>query len=87
MLDNHTYSVNPLQWYSKRELEFTPSHFVIASKPLSAESKKWILHTLHGRFSTVTDYDDINGFAVMNVLGKPAFEDPKEALIYELTWG
>jgi len=41
----------------------------------------WIATTLNGRYSLVTMMDeDYQKFQV------PAFEDPREAVLYELTW-
>jgi hypothetical protein len=62
-----------------RELDFAPNHFVISNTKLTTDSKIWILEKLTGRFAIVGD-------VVFSSL-VPAFEDPKEALFYELTWG
>lgn len=84
------YEVDPIVWFGEREIPFTPRHFVIANHPLTFESKKWILSNLRGRFSIVSinsvSEDNNIGIPVVNIMGKPAFEDPKEALLYELTW-
>ena len=62
-----------------RELDFVPKHFVIATTPMTDESKIWILEKLIGRFCSAAGGKSFNY--------RPAFEDPKEALFYELTWG
>jgi hypothetical protein len=84
------YIVDPMVWFSVRELAFTPRHFVVANQSLTIESRRWILSNLTGRFSIVSPSniwdDDGTGISVIDVMGKPAFEDPKEALLYELTW-
>jgi hypothetical protein len=79
----------PSNWYANRELTYTPKHFVISSTPLTPESKIWILNKLSGRFSVVklveeTDDTFLSIFSESNV--RPAFEDPKELVFYELTW-
>jgi hypothetical protein len=87
-------SVNPLHWFGNRELEYTPKHFTIARTPLTEESKLWILNTLTGRFSVFNaeeniDDDFLGGVTVFTLssnMGRPAFEDPTEAVFYELTW-
>jgi len=81
------YSVNPISWFSERELSFTPKHFVVANTALTEESTFWVHNTLKGRFSVMYKaMDDDMLFSVFIVNGCPAFEDPKEAIIYELTW-
>ena len=79
----------PSNWYSNRELDYTPKHFVISTTELTMESKIWILNKLSGRFSVVkwseqSDDDIFNIFTDTN--GRPAFEDPRELVMYELTW-
>jgi hypothetical protein len=73
--------INLHTWFMERELEFKPAHFIESSVPVTEESKVWILEKLTGRFTlgpgAVTFY---NGMF-------PSFEDSKEALFYELTWG
>lgn len=73
--------INLHTWFIDRELDFTPSHFVTSSTPLRDDAKSWILEKLTGRFSVVSSASGFFGSQ------SPAFEDPKEALFYELTWG
>lgn len=87
-MDKH---LNPITWYSNRELSFTPSHFVISKTSLTTESKLWIINHLTGRYSIVSSTNDLDvlnqpWLMVHDINGTPAFEDPKEALLYELTW-
>ena len=72
--------INLYTWFIDRELDFVPSHFVKSNTRLTDESKMWILEKLSGRF-TILGHDGFYGSLV------PAFEDPKEALFYELKWG
>ena len=79
----------PSNWYANRELTYTPKHFVISSTPLTSESKVWILNKLAGRFSVVKwseETDDTLLSIFSEVEARPAFEDPKELVFYELTW-
>jgi hypothetical protein len=80
------YQIDPVTWFSERELKHTPKHFVVSKTPLTNESKIWILNKLKGRFSVALTEDNSNDFLVFHSMGNPAFEDPKEAIIYELTW-
>lgn len=71
--------------FGNRELTLTPQHFVVATTPLSTESRNWILESTVGRFSIIIKQDS----AYEDTAFKrdfPAFEDPKEAILYELTW-
>lgn len=82
--------LDPISWYSNRELEHTPVHFVMATTELTEESKLWILNNLRGRFSIVKPptsklAGDVFAFLDFNN-GVPAFEDSKEATMYELKW-
>ena len=74
--------INLHTWFMQRELDFTPSHFVTSKTPVTDESKLWILEKLSGRFSLMASQGSV-------IFGArcPSFEDPKEALFYELTWG
>lgn len=78
------YEVKPLSWFSKREMSFTPMHFTVTSQPLTIESKQWVLDTLTGRFSVVESATHHHTF--ISQFGTIAFEDPKEAILYELRW-
>lgn len=71
--------LNLSQWFIDRELDFTPAHFTVAKTPITDGARAWILEKLVGRFSMTGG----NGFAIKQY---PAFEDPKEAVFYELAW-
>lgn len=72
--------INLHTWFMNRELDFSPKHFVVSNTRVTTESKIWIQEKLSGRYAIV---------ALENAFMEqvPAFEDPKEALFYELTWG
>lgn len=73
--------ININTWFVDRELSVVPEHFTKTTTPITSESKTWILEKLRGRFAiiggTLGMFGDIT----------PSFEDPKEAVFYELTWG
>lgn len=83
--------IDPAVWYTERQVtNHTPRHFVRANTALSTESIAWILNNLKGRFAIVhTDLFNNATFdlVVASLYGYPAFEDPKEAVLFELTWG
>jgi hypothetical protein len=83
--------LNPITWYSNRELQFTPAHFIISKTSLTNESILWIINNLKGRYSIVSVHQELDIISnpwlyVSDLMGSPAFEDPKEAILYELTW-
>lgn len=80
------YQIDPTSWFTERELKYTPKHFIVSKTPLTNEGKIWILNKLKGRFSITFTEDATDDFLVFNTMGNPAFEDPKEAIFYELTW-
>lgn len=72
--------INIQTWFSERELDYVPSHFVPSNVPLSPDAREWILEKLQGRFAITYRFTyTVNEIYV-------AFEDPKEAMFYELTW-
>jgi hypothetical protein len=74
--------INLHTWFIDRELDFLPEHFVKSNTPLTDESLVWITERLVGRYSL---QGNKNGYMAITIY--PSFEDPKEALFYELTWG
>lgn len=80
------HEINPQVWFGNRELTFTPKHFVLTKTKLSIESKTWIINKLSGRFSLVQYTDDSTDFILTGDIWFPAFEDPAEAVLYELYW-
>ena len=77
-------NINLETGFTERQLSVNPKHFTKTSTPMTPEAKVWILEKLHGRFSTYNKQNE-----AFRSLGEscPTFEDPKEAVFYELTWG
>lgn len=80
------HEINPQVWFGDRELPHTPKHFVVAKTLLTPESKLWITTKLSGRVSLVQCTDDSTDFFISSDGWFPAFEDPAEAVLYELYW-
>lgn len=83
--------IDPVLWYGEREVTgHTPKHFTRTKTPLTSESRLWIQDNLRGRYSIhhteMNDASDTFDLVISSLFGYPAFEDPKEAIIYELTW-
>jgi hypothetical protein len=72
--------INLHTWFVHRELNFSPSHFVVSKTPITDESKIWIQEKLSGRYA-------MGGIENSFLEYAPSFEDPKEAMMYELAWG
>lgn len=70
--------INLYTWFMDRELSFVPDHFSASTTPVTPEAKEWILEKLTGRFA-------LKSTGLISQL--PYFEDPKEAIFYELKWG
>lgn len=84
---NDDYIIDLITWHTNRFLDYKPDHFVIAKTPVTNESHLWIYCKLKGRFSltSINTSDYIDPFDVF-AENYPAFEDPQEAIFYELTW-
>jgi hypothetical protein len=79
------FQLDPITWFSDRELHYTPKHFVVTSHPCTSESKQWVLDKLSGRFSVT--YPVVSSNIIELVTPSCiAFEDPQEATFYELKW-
>jgi|694.fasta_scaffold115733_5 hypothetical protein len=93
--------INLHTWFQEREMGFCPKHFVMVNTPVTTESKMWILERLRGRFYILGRYTSYPTPTQLNLPAKyartiytiptlqpdiPFFEDPEEAMLYELTW-
>ena len=92
--------INLHTWFQDRELDFCPKHFVMANTPVTDESKMWMLERLKGRFYILGGYTsyptptqlNLPAHLARTVIAErfmddvPFFEDPEEAMLYELTW-
>jgi hypothetical protein len=74
-------TIDPVTWFSDREVYFKPLHFVMTNTHITEESKFWILKNLKGRFALIE-----NDYITRTKKFVPAFEDPQEAVLYELAW-
>ena len=75
--------INLQIWYSDRELEFVPPHFMRVETTLSEESLFWVQSRLQGRYSVQIVYENNVLFTEKNSI---YFEDPVEAMLFELRW-
>lgn len=78
--------IDPQRYFGNREIRGTiPKHFIRSHTYLTDEAYVWVVKKLSGRFSvSVGDISPSNfSFDSTNNI---YFEDPKEAMIYELRW-
>tara|TARA_R110000868_G_scaffold391851_1_gene662163 strand:+ start:48 stop:284 length:237 start_codon:yes stop_codon:yes gene_type:complete len=72
--------INLTTWFSERQMQtHCPNHFVFTRTRLTSEALHWVNENTHGRYAVVSseaawEYDVV------------AFEDKKDAIMYELTW-
>jgi hypothetical protein len=76
--------VNPQVWYGERKLSYVPPHFVKATTSLTNEALNWVNAILVGRY-TVSTYTDTENYFI-ETYSYIYFEDPAEAMMYELRW-
>jgi len=76
-------NINVDTWHKEREVDYCPKHFTPTTTPLTDESKLWVLERLHGRY-----FIALNGprRSIFETHISIYFEDPQEAVLYELTW-
>jgi hypothetical protein len=80
-------NVNPLLWYGERELQHIPPHFTKAHTTLTDESLFWVITKCHGRYTTTNVDEDVSDIMSIFILTRNIyFEDPAEAMMYELRW-
>lgn len=77
------YDIDLMTWYSQRQLPFKPKHFILVKTPVTKESELWINNRLSGRFCIAAMHGQDN---FVDIQYFPAFENPQEAILYELTW-
>lgn len=73
-----------IQWHTQRAVDFCPKHFIETKTPITDESYFWIVENLIGRFCLKRESFGLR--LNFEDTTYPCFEDPKEAILYELTW-
>lgn len=79
-------NINLYTWYSERELDYCPKHFVPTNTSLSEENHLWIYEKTQGRFFIGSKNTHSINADLFSFDRYPYFEDPQEAVLYELTW-
>lgn len=76
--------ISPIEWFGNRLLTFCPPHFIKSTTPVSENNRLlWIENNLHGRYAFWFEvgHQIVNGSDMF-----VAFEDPGDAMLYELYW-
>ncbi len=80
-------NINLDTWYNNRMLtDQIPAHFTPVKTHANKENMEWVLERLHGRFSIISRVNDNTDNFMAYYQKTFAFEDPKEAVQFELTW-
>lgn len=80
-------NINYSTWFGQRHLNFCPKHFIKTKTLVTNESHLWIIEKLHGRYYIdQTEKFDLRILLDDIETGYPCFEDPQEAMLYELRW-
>ena len=75
--------MNPLIWYTDREINIVPPHFIKCPSIVTEESLFWIRNKTTSRYVLVDDVTTINLISNEKLV---YFESQKDATIYELMW-
>jgi len=79
--------ISPLVWFGKRQVNPIPKHFVRATTPGTEGAYEWVQCKLTGRFGIMTGADIDDGLVLSTGLTEIFyFEDPADAMMYELRW-
>jgi hypothetical protein len=76
--------VDPIIWYTEREINLVPPHFHKCSSPITDDSLFWIRNKTNSRYVLV----DVV-YAPEQVLSNDKlvyFESEQDAMMYELLW-
>lgn len=77
------HRLNYFTWFAKRLVDHCPPHFVRTDFPATKESILWVYEHLNGRFAIIKKESEFLLFDMDTFL---AFEEPDEAVIYNLKW-
>ena len=81
-------NINLMTWFTERKLDYLPKHFIPANAYIDEERHLWILEKCTGRFyigqKNNTEFSELMLFLLEEEI--VYFEDPQEAVLYELTW-
>lgn len=78
-------NINLHTWFTERQMEYLPKHFVSTNTYVNEERHLWLLEKCTGRYyiGSKNNEDEFLSLFAEEVV---YFEDPHEAVLYELTW-
>jgi len=76
--------LNLMTWFADRKLDYLPKHFIPTNTPIDDAKHLWVLEKCKGRYYIGNKESTELSFLLHedNIF----FEDPQEAVLYELTW-
>ncbi len=83
---NNMLELNTSTWYTERELSYCPNHFVKSSTPVSRDRYLWVQEKLCGRYYVAKNLTKSLEAVLSDSNDFLFFEDPQEAVFYELVW-
>lgn len=81
-----TKELSPLVWFGTRRLDVVPRHFIKCPTPMTSESEQWVITKLSGRYVLSNNQRSLSAPFSVNSSSYFYFEEPKEAMLYELRW-
>jgi hypothetical protein len=80
-------NINLMTWFAERKLDYLPKHFIPVNAYIDEERHLWILEKCTGRFY-IGHKNNTESSEFLFLLEEEIvyFEDPQEAVLYELTW-
>ena len=78
-------NINLHTWFIDRQLDFLPMHFVPTNTHVDDERHLWVLEKCTGRYY-IGKKQESNEWISLFTDPVIYFEDPQEAVLYQLTW-
>lgn len=79
-------NINLTTWFSDRQMQYLPLHFVTTNTEINDERLLWVLEKLVGRYYIGPSKNEEDWSYSLFNNSIIYFEDPHEALFFELTW-
>jgi len=79
-------NINLTTWFAERNIQsHCPPHFTSTRTRLTPEALNWVSEKTYGRYAIVKN-SSVETWSEAFYFNVVAFEDPKEAVQFELTW-
>lgn len=78
-------NINLHTWFSNRQCDYLPKHFTPTNTYVTDENHLWILEKFQGRYYIGEKQGETASYLLENY-NVVYFEDPQEAVFFELKW-